>query len=384
MCKQDFKSKPWFLKHQAAHKLKGMCIFGLIVFFLISTLSLFNSPWYYFVDALNRMPNSTQFKQDYSEKLMNDIIEEILKEPSYQNSKNALFLRECGKSDKWPEFVNLLTSDMSVFLFEKQTKILPMNQYEETQKKVNSYLNLNIDKLKEILLSCSDVDISESQASRLVFRIAIKFFQGATQWIVHTMRNKTQDQDSSSPQEFNETDEKLFLLEISGFLRDCYEAFLKNPQHLRKCDCIKAVFINGQHLITRSQILKKSNWYSGEEDCLVLSEHASNFFKILELEVMPACVDQSSSNEVIENSLLHRALLNSWYYLTNQFFSEELSITFLREIVTLYVKFSLNFEEKRLNRLQEKSVRASTVALRNHLQRNYVEKETDDNVEKVT
>lgn len=170
------------------------------------------------------------------------------------------------------------------------------------------------------------------------------------------------------------------MLDLSGFLRTFYEKCLS--QDYNKSDCIKTLFVEAQQQpISKSRLLKKSNWYSGEENCLIISPHAASFFKIIELEIIPATMDMSSAQEVIEYVLLHRVLLDHWYHLTNQYFSEELSILFLRELVSAYIKFSLQFEEKRLNRLQEKSVRASTVALRTHLQRNYTEKETDDSIE---
>lgn len=109
---------------------------------------------------------------------MKGLIEKILEQPSFDNETKASFLKDCVTSDKWPEFVDTLSDDISIFLFEKQSKILPINQYEEIQKKLNSYLNLNIDRLKAILISCSTVDISSTLAGRLVCRIAIKLFLG--------------------------------------------------------------------------------------------------------------------------------------------------------------------------------------------------------------
>lgn len=150
------------------------------------------------------MPTLTQFKENYLDTLINSVIQEILQEPSFHNTNKALFLEECMKSIKWSDFVNTLSDEISIFLFNKQTKILPMNQYEEMQKKLNSYLNLNSDRLKEYLLSCSSVNIANTEAGRLVFRMTTKFFQGATQWITRTMRDDQIQEAISFHQTFSE------------------------------------------------------------------------------------------------------------------------------------------------------------------------------------
>lgn len=326
------------------------------------------------------MPEPIQFEEEHLQSLMKEIIDEILEEPSYGDETKAVFLKECVKSEKWADFVTNLSESISAIVFEKQTKVLPINQYEEMMRKMNTYLNSNTDRLKEALLCCGSG--SSALAGRLVFRIATKLFEGAQKWALKIILNQQADTPLIECQEMSEPEETSFLVEISGFVRSFFSKGLKNPLEHRRSECIKAVFVDGQHPISKTQFLNKCNWYCGEEHNIVLSAHASSFFKIIESEIMPATIDTSSYQEVIENILLHRPLLDHWYYLSCAYFAEDLALLFLRDLVTSYVKFSLHFEERRLNRLEEKSVRASTVALRTHLVKNFVEK--DDGSEDVS
>lgn len=354
-----------------------MCIVVVLVWvYLLHSVFHRNS---YFTDALKRVPEFVQFKEEGLQDLMTEITQEILNEPSYEDNHKSIFLIECIAHEKWSDFVSMLSDSVSALVFEKQTKILPLNQYEEMQRKVNTFLNVNIDNLKEALVQCgSTVEISSALVGRLVFRIVSKLFQGTQQWVMKKMHaSQTEDTPDIELRDISEEEEKSFLIEIGGFIRNFFQLGLKHSsdQWRKQSECIKAAFVDGQQPISTRQFMKKTNWYSGEEQCIVLSHHCSSFFKTIEFEIMPATTDTSSSQEVIEYILLHRALLENWYYLSSAYFDEGLSLLFLKELVISYVKFSLQFDEKRLNRLEEKSVRASTVALRTHLQRNYVEKE---------
>lgn len=286
-----------------------------------------------------------------------------------------------AEDNKWLNFVQELGDKISEIVLKKHKKVLPADQYEEMQKNLNSYLNHNIEDLGQKLLQICDVVISPPMAGRLVFRIASKLFQETHQWAMQKMRPTFNEEDLILNQEMSECEEKGFLMEIGGFLRKFYEKGLNNKssqQWQMRSHCIKEKFVEGPHPISRSQFTNKANWFSGEEQCIVPSSHAVSFFKSIELEIMPATVNTLSSEEVIENILAFPVLLDHWYHLTTAHFSEQNSLVFLRDLVASYIKLSAVFEEKRNNRLQEKAVRASTTALRTHLQRNFEERGEED------
>ncbi|KAK3918392.1 Hypermethylated in cancer 2 protein [Frankliniella fusca] len=332
ICKATLKTRSGFLKHQASHKLK---------------------------DAFERMPDASKFKEEALHSIMQEILEEMLSEPTYETlSPKISFLQkvlEAKESEQWLGFVAELTNFISGLVFEKQTKILPANQFEEMQKKLNTYLNCNDNKLKEMILSVCSEPINHSLAGRLVFRIASKFLNKTQLWAIKNMRSSS----------LSSSDGNRGIKSSSS------------EQWQKQSDCIKETFVDGQHPISRNQFLDASNWFSGEELCIVLSHHASCFFKIIELEIMSDFYS-SSLQEVVEKVLENRELLDHWYYLTNSYFNEENSLLFLRELIGVYQKQTLHHEEKRKNRLEEKSVRASTVALRTHLQHNFIEKDEDN------
>ncbi|KAK3913143.1 Membrane protein insertase YidC [Frankliniella fusca] len=359
ICKATLKTRRGFLKHQASHKLK---------------------------DAFQRMPDASKFKEEALHSIMQEILEEMLSEPTYETlSPKISFLQkvlEAKESEQWLGFVAELTNFISGLVFEKQTKILPANQFEEMQKKLNTYLNCNDNKLKEMILSVCSEPINHSLAGRLVFRIASKFLNKTQLWAIKNMRSSSLSSSDGNVrvQEMSEIEEKSFLVEMGNMLRAFYQRGIKSSsseQWQKQSDCIKETFVGGQHPISRNQFLDASNWFSGEELCIVLSHHASCFFKIIELEIMSDFYS-SSLQEVVEKVLENRELLDHWYYLTNSYFNEENSLLFLRELIGVYQKQTLHHEEKRKNRLEEKSVRASTVALRTHLQHNFIEKDEDN------
>ncbi|XP_034241565.1 uncharacterized protein LOC117645463 [Thrips palmi] len=354
-CKSKLKTKSGFVRHRAAHKMKN---------------------------ALQLRPAPSEFLLSYLPDIIKKIILDIKAEPSGGSSK-ALFLSqliEMSEDDKWLNFVQDLGNFISGIVLEKQAKVLPANQYEEMQKKLNSYLNDNIENLGNKLKQLCPVEIDCSLAQRLVFRIATKLLQETQIWAMQKMRPTFTEEDLVLQQEMSESEEKSFLGEIGGLLRSFFMKSLQqsNQQSQMQSQCIKETFVDGPHPISRSQFLIKTNWFSGEDECITVSYHAAHFLKKIELEIIPASVNPCSSEEVVENVLAFQELLDHWYHLTKAYFSEENSLLFLRKIIASYVKLSVVFEEKRGNRLEEKSVRASTAPLRTHLQHNLLEREEED------
>lgn len=336
-----------------------------------------------FPDALQKRPTVLDFKDNFLDPLMKTILLEIKAEPNSCRSQKGNFLDKLlnmGEDTKWLEFVQKLGDIISEIVLKKYTKIMPADQYEEMQKTLNTYLNQNIDSLEQELQHICDVDLTAPMAGRLIFRMTSKLLQGTYKWALQKMRPTLSEEDQIClNKEMTEIEEKGFLIEVGGMLRKFYKKGLrKSEQWQMRSHCIKEKFVEGQQPISRSQFLNESNWFSGEELCIVPSQHAVSFFKSIELDIIPATVNNLDSNEVMENILAFPDLLNSWYYLTRAHFAEESSLLFLREFVTSYVKMSSRFEEKRSNRLHEKDVRSSTTALRTHLQHNFVARDEEE------
>lgn len=312
---------------------------------------------------------------------MIEIIKEILNEPRYEDESTCpktVFLTEfleAKGSEEWLGFVNFLSEAVSNIVCEKQSKLFPANQYEECQKKWNYFLSHNDVMLKQKLVVVCNSQIVDSLAGRLVFRIGTKMFHKAQTWVLQQLQKRRLEEATSCGIVFksmSEMEEKNFLIYLGDLFRKFFQkcASSQVKRWIKQSECMKVTFVDGPHPISSKEFLNKSYWFSGTETSIEPSVHASSFFKAIENVIMPAR-NSSATQEVIEEILLRPEVLNHWYVLTHAYLTEDVALVFMRDLVSVYLKFSVRLEEKKLNRAEERAAQATAVALRDHLKRNY-------------
>lgn len=320
---------------------------------------------------------------------MDDIIEELLSEPNCGENNNLKisFIEEFKNrkgTPEWLDFVMQLADFISSLVCEKQTKILPLNQYEDAQKSLNAFLNINESILKAKLLGvCNELQLSVNLAGRLTFRIATKLLQKGQCWVLRKMKSQiVQHSRPETEKRMSQSEEEAFLITLGGLFRDYFKRAVRKKEGQSESACIKDTFVEGQHPFSREQFLNTSCWFSGEADCITVSVNASCFFKEIELNII-SCLEQITTEDVLEIFLEDSDILGYWYFLTNAYFSEDRSLIFMRDLVSHYVNKSSLLRQKKRNREEDKTVQATTVAQRTHLQRNYSDKNQEDLSEDV-
>lgn len=320
---------------------------------------------------------------------MEQVIEEISSEPCYANSgcKNEFLQELKSKTEtmEWAYFVAEISDPILSFVCER-TKILPMNQYEEALKKLNSHLN-NSDKfnsLKQKLENICEVEITPTVAGRLVFRFAFKLMEQIQSFVVQKMQtSKSKSHSSTSPQqepvEMSEIEEKAFCQLLGEIFRAQTKKHSDVSKH-KQNSCMRDNFVYSQQVVSSEEFMRKDVWFSGNENSIIPSDNAINFFKIVEKECR--CLESDNRlktvDEVLENILDCNEATYLWYFLTNNYFSETDSLLFMKELVRTFVDKSKHLEEKRRNRIEETAIRESQAALRTHLQRNFENKKSKE------
>lgn len=346
-----------------------------------------------FADADKHAPSKEMFSA-VVRRIMTLIISEMKQEPYYDTpeSKNkVIFLEELSsksESLEWGKFVAEL-SDPLLSIISKKSKLLPLNQYEEAQRKLNLHLRngQNLARLKDLLCKVCVTELLPRVAGRIVFRIATKLMDEIQLFVAKELRasRATGRPHSAQPeevQEMSEAEEKSFA-EMLGYL------FRESLKRDKRCNsrqkqaqslCLKETFICAQNPPSFEQFLNKENWLSGDENSIVPSENAINFFQIVEQCVKSErSIHKLNTLDKVINSLLHSIeALELWFHLTDARLSEECALFFMREIVTTFVNKSIHLEDSRKNRLEEKNRQESQAALRTHLLRNYKSTDAED------
>jgi hypothetical protein len=343
-------------------------------------------------DASKRIPEAALFKEEALVNSALEILDGILQEPIYGDSSKAKVVKAIisrKDTEEWKDFFVTISNFICDMVCQKQSKILPANQYEDFQKKLNIFLNQNDTILRDKFLSVLQEDISCAVAGRLVFRIATLMLKKVQVWVLCKMQSLRDSDDVALPVIVTMSDEekKAFLNHLGNCFRSYFSLRMSKTtstqQSRLECECIKDNFVYSQQPISKVQFLDRTQWFSGEEDCILISGHADSFFTRIETEIIPtlrAHKGTVTSVEVIEQILECEDLLNHWFHLTNAYLPEEQSLLFMREITSAYVKSSLLLEEKQRNRFEESAIRATSVALRTHLQHNFSEKPPSVNV----
>ncbi|KAK3929510.1 UPF0758 protein [Frankliniella fusca] len=332
-------------------------------------------------EANNRKPNASEFKEQALHPTIDTVVKEILAEPAYDDVKAKILQEFSDKigTPEWNSFIFDLVDIICSFVCEQQTKLLPMNQYEVVQSKLNSYLNTQSDQLREKFMAIVCENSNNTHTNRLIFRIATKLLSQIQMWVVKKMScavNVDQPQVSES---LSELEEKSFARELGHFLRKRFRKY--KYFSLVYCACLKETFVDGQHPISTHEFLDEKNWFSGEEKCIEPSDTALQFFKAVEI-IIRTNKEVTIAEDIIEIIFERNTILDHWFYLTNSHISEQESLLFMRDLLTYFLRMSLLFEEKRLNREEDAAIQANAAALRTHLQHNYCERDdTSENVE---
>lgn len=324
---------------------------------------------------------------------MREVIGEILEEPTYGECgiTQLEFLHEFNRqieSEEWFTFVYQIHTVIQDLIFGPHRNILPLHQYEDNTKNLNSFLNKNQAVLAEKLAQISETVLMDNcLAGRLVMRIAFKLHTKETVWYFKSLRSITEDIHAElgveEQEQWDEIQNRAFAQFVARLLRIFLKTILVNRcANLSKVvdavsTCLRATFVTGQPPILTKDFLREKNWFSGEERSLVLSSNASDFFENIEKEIIPQMVSKMDVQELVGRVLEDSAQLHYWYHLTNPYFpTEEVSLIFMRELLSLYLKTSRVLRDQLATRMEEKSVRSATTAIRTHLQHNLVEKET--------
>lgn len=319
---------------------------------------------------------------------MATIIKEMLQEPNFGNDVKTKFLELLSSEKKttpeYQDFIMTLTNFITELVHKQSPKILPMNQYEEALKRLNSYLSTNDSILKGKLQTICIQELgalNEGLAGRLVFKISSRLLDEVFTWSLKNMRSIRAEPQQNVQEGESEEEERGFLLCLSTlfiqFFQRSYTQSSKQSQ--AQADCLKDTFVEGPRPLSRRKFLNKNNWLSGDEECIIPSEHAVKFFKAVEKERRKN--RGSLAQDIVEVFLGdNNGVLDHWYHLTQSYFSEDVSLSFMRNLIHCYIKKSNLLEEKRRNRVEDKEVRSSSVALRTHLHHNFVSKDNDDEV----
>ncbi|XP_052120252.1 uncharacterized protein LOC127748885 [Frankliniella occidentalis] len=346
-CHAELQTKRGFLNHRASHRIK---------------------------EANKRMPKASVFLEEALMPAMEKVIEEILAEPAYCDRKAIILQEFNNKKDtpEWKAFVEEISNKICSFVLDdKQKKLLPMNQYEIAQTKLNAYLaNTNLELREKFLAICVNAD--NFFINRLIFRMATKLLCHIQIWVIKKMSTTGTAPPAEHSHEMSDMEEKNFSVDLGSFLRRRFIKYRGKKDDY--CACIKETFVDGEHPISKFDFLNEKNWFSGGEKCIVPSIRALEFFKAVEFMIRSP-MEINSTQDIIEVIFERSHLLDHWFYLTNAYISEKDSLLFMTELVQHYYKMSLQNEEKRRNREEEQAIQANATAIRTHLNHNFAERE---------
>ncbi|KAK3916892.1 Transcription factor E4F1 [Frankliniella fusca] len=195
------------------------------------------------------------------------IIEEMLKESNYgERSKLKMeFLQALltSESFEWLDLVNELSTFICSVACDRESKQLPINQYEKSQAKLNTYLNDAIlyDRLTETLVSLAPQEISIELAGRLLSRFAFKLMDEVQNWVSNTLR---QNEDEIFEQEefnMNPVEEKAFIINLGNIFRAFFKKGLHSSagQLQSQSACLTNTFIVGTKPVSSMAYLNKKN-----------------------------------------------------------------------------------------------------------------------------
>ncbi|KAK3907369.1 Voltage-gated potassium channel subunit beta-3 [Frankliniella fusca] len=365
LCKSVLNTEDGYLRHQAAHRYK---------------------------DATKKKPKAEDFTTSILLEAMTKIISEILEEPCYENisGPKKSFLEELQAKQECPEFMafaETLSEKVCVIVCEEHKKLMPLNQYEESQQKFHAFLfkEENISDLRDKLISICQQYISTVLANRLVFRLALKLFWEVQLWMSKETRNSASASTSSTlePPEMSNVEKEAFAHNVGEILRSFYKKCLtRSNKALTRSACISDKFVDGQHPIASACLLDKGQWFTGDEDGLVPSENAINFFYEVQRVSIASIQEKNDINVVTDKILDNYCALNFWFHLTSSHFTEEDSLLFMKDLIKTFTRHFCERREKQQNRAAEKAVAASRVPLRQDFNRNVRDKA--DTVESVT
>lgn len=346
-----------------------------------------------FADANKEKPNSQMFQTVVND-IMTQIISEMKREPCYDTVDSRMkktFLEQLNLktgSVEWTQFVSEVSGPL-LDIISKKSKMLPLNQYEEAQRKLNIHLRNkeNFERLINVFSSVCTAELSPSLAGRLVFRIATKLMDGIQTFVTRELRASKAAKTPQSPQpelvqEMSVEEERSLSEMLGNLIRESVRRDKRCSSRQRQAQslCLKDNFTVSQNPVSFEQLLNKENWFSGDENSIVPSENASNFFHIVEKAVRSesSVHKLNTSDKVLDIILQNIEALDLWFHLTNSRLSEECSLFFMREIVGSFVKKSILLEDARKNRLEDKSRQETQAALRTHLLRNYKPTDSED------
>lgn len=325
--------------------------------------------------------------------IMTQIISEMKEEPHYdtlESKSKVMFLQELSsksESLEWGKFVSELSGPL-LRIISKKSKLLPQNQYEDAQRNLNLYLRNgeNLERLRDLLCKVCFTELLPKVAVRIVFRFATKLMDEIQLFVAKELRasRATERPHPAQPEEVQEMSEgevKSFAEMLGSLFRESVKRDKRSHSRQKQAQslCLKETFICVQNPPSFEQFLNKENWLSGDENSIVPSENAMNFFLIVEKSVKnERSVHKLNTSDKVINSLLQNIeALELWFHLTNARLSEECALFFMREIVITYVHKSIHLEDSRINRLEEKR-QESQAALRTHLLRNYKSTDAED------
>lgn len=334
-------------------------------------------------DTYGRIPTSEQF-EDVVDELMTNVLQQLLNghKLGSDSTTKVNFLTAILNINKpdaaWTSFVAALNAPIFKSLSEP-TKLLPPNRYEEAQKWLFHFLDSDetMVSLCNLLKSLSnDLEISDSLARRLVFRMALLTLDQVQVFIAKEMRVEGAESDNEeidlSSSVMTTVEKEEFKRNIGSLLRSFLFKGLSKQSESKMwrsiSRCLKEKFVLGA--VTTQQCLDKNLWFCESDDVetsITISEMAVEFFLIVESAVQ---LKESNSFLSLEETIVivegNRKAMEIWFTLTHNYFGDENSVYVMKLFIRSYRDLSIRLvESQRKASLKTKA----SVALRTNLKR---------------
>ncbi|KAK3933218.1 Zinc finger protein 646 [Frankliniella fusca] len=332
-------------------------------------------------DANAKRPSAETLKP-LVESFVTKGLKEISQEPGEEKKKCVLSVLKAVdiESSGWSSVLEIMSAPLLCSL-STPTKVLPSNQYEEqlifTNEKMNDEVFVR-DLLNALKLLVRDENFSDKTLKMVLYRVSSKLVNDLCKFVFDEMVVNKEEVELSAVREMTEVEKDAFVLHTRKLLQEYYKKGLQFGTKLwiARCACIRQCFISSTELNeapTVDAFLNNSSW---EEDGsgvvkLKLNETVVSFFLDLEriIEAQIRKQIQVSSDNVMDVVFQTHSMLDKWYSVTKNYFSEMEALLFLKDIVVVIILFSLKLEAGRLRDLQAQD-RIQKYALRTDLKRN--------------
>lgn len=271
----------------------------------------------------------------------------------------------------WADYSSYIGSLLCNNIAQKK-KVMPSNQYEDVLVSLNKSLNSEsvLKNLREKFKAmCGD----SIYIDQLNFRICTRMCENLQLIVMQEMRvaDSVPPTISHSAPTITELEKEAFSEHMTKLLRTYYFKIvcMPGPVWTTRALCVRREFVEGPDG-TVSSTADIADWVKNVhvsanalKFCIDVEEIVRSVFKQNKQVTLDLVLHEISSTPQL-------TLISDWHVLTAEYFSEQDSFTFMRDVVSMITNLSIRLEEKLLQNKESHKRALPKFALRSSLKRN--------------